>query len=117
MESDLAMIHHYLKQMDPAVVRPNFVERSLGLKVRLVWVFEREILVRDNQFCGELMSAMFAKMRVPTLLSGFDKASEKATQLWSNGGEWHLVNDQPMPWKIVFGIAADVGAKSESARS
>jgi len=117
MKSDLKTIRSYLDQMDPAVVLPNFVEISLGLKVRLVWVFEREILVRDNQFCNELMSALFVKMRVPTLLPGYDKASEKPTQLWSNGAEWHLVNEKPMSWNIVFGMAADVGAKSESGRS
>ena len=49
MVSDVRVVRGYLEQM-PENLRPNFIEISLGDKIRLVWVFEKEILIPSMQW-------------------------------------------------------------------
>lgn len=96
---------------------PNFIEKSLGGNARLVWVFEREILIPNTAFANLLLKTLIDKLRADKLLPGYDAASEKPAEVWTNGGEWHVVNETPMPWETTFGIVCAVSAKSESASS
>lgn len=117
MKSEMPVVLGYINQMK-AEFRPNFIEMSLGMKIRLVWVFEKEILVPNSDFCSSLISTFFKKMGVPTLLPGYDICSEeKPTTIWTNGGEWYDVNKVPMPWDLVFGMAVDVSKKAALATS
>lgn len=103
---DVEQIQKLLAQIDP-VFHPNFIEVSLGKKARLVWVFEREILMRDNATCQRLIELFFDRMRVAILLPGYDSNSVKPSQVWTNGGEWHLYNPDPVPWPMIVGMAVD----------
>jgi hypothetical protein len=91
---------------------PNFLEISLGGKCRLVWVFEREILVPSTEFCYSLIAAFFRKFNVPILLAGYDANSEKPSEMWTNGGQWYQFKDAPLSWEICFGVVCDVSKKS-----
>lgn len=116
LKSTVPTILGYLNQI-PAAFVPNFVEVSLSMKARLVWIFEKEILTPDSAFCSLLVETMFKKMGVPTLLPGYDECSIKPTTFWTNGGEWHDLDRPPMPWDLVFGMAVDVSKKSDMGRA
>lgn len=116
LKSTVPTIIGYLDQIPEAFV-PNFIEVSLSMKARLVWIFEKEILTPDSSFCSSLVETMFKKMGVPTLLPGYDECSIKPTTFWTNGGEWHDLDRPPMPWDLVFGMAVDVSKKSDMGRA
>jgi hypothetical protein len=107
-------VNKLLKQIAPEF-QPQFVETSLSQKIRLVWVFERPMPVRDSKHAGVLLSALIQKMKLHTLLPGYDAASAKAEQVWTNGGAWRRWRREPLAWKLVFGYAIDAFAKLPSA--
>lgn len=111
MATDIEGAQKYIAQM-PVENRPQFIEVSLGGKLRLVWVFERPVMVTSNKFCTDLLETFFDKLGAPTLLPGFDKSSYKPTEVWTNGGVWYDVNPAPLSWKFCFGVVCEVGKKS-----
>lgn len=105
MVSDLPTICNYLGQI-PAAFWPTYIEFSLSGKVRLVWTFERELLVSSSEHCAEIIKELFKEMNVPTLLPGYDANSEKPAEVWTNGGTWaNLEGSKPLSWAFVFGMA------------
>ena len=111
MVSDIDTVLKYISQM-PERYRPNFIEVSLGNKIRLVWLFEREILTPSAEFCRELMETFFEKLGVPTLLPGYDNNSTKPTVIWTNGGTWYDVRETPLDWEFCFGVVCSVSKKT-----
>lgn len=111
--SSIETVLGYLEQM-PESLRPNFVEISLSNKIRLVWVFEREVLTPSTEFATELLKTFFAKLGIPTLLPGYDAAgSLKPTERWTNGAIWYSVKEEPLPWVYCFGVTCEVSKKSK----
>ena len=110
MVSDVEKVEYYLNQK-PEKLSPNFIEVSLSNKIRLVWVFKQEILVPSMPFCQDLMNTFFEKLEAPGLLPGYDKNSIRPYEMWTNGGIWHDVNPNPLPWDYCFGVACEVGKK------
>lgn len=110
MVSDVETVQKYINQV-PKHLQPNFLEISLGGKARLVWVFEREILVPSMEFCQDLIATFFDKIGVPTLLAGYDEASTKPTEMWTNGGTWFDLNPAPLSWEYCFGVVCEVSKK------
>ena len=111
MKSGLETVEGLVNQIDPKF-QPNFYELSLSKKARLVWVFEREILVPSSEFATEVYRAFCRKIKIPTLLPGFDSSSEKPAQIWTNGGEWYNLKESPLAWELCFGILCDVAGKA-----
>lgn len=101
----------------PHNFRPNFMERSLGGKWRAVWVFECPLLVPDFDYCTLFIKLIFQKLGVVSMFAGYDPASEKPAEMWTNGGEWYETKSEPLPWDIVLGIACDVSKRTTSARA
>jgi len=106
----------YVNQM-AAQNQPAFFETSLGGKARLVWLFERPILVPSTEFCQELIKTFLDKLGAPTLLPGYDPASTKPTEMWTNGGTWMtLAEDGSQPnvlsWEFCFGVVCEVSKKT-----
>lgn len=100
-----------LNQLAPAYL-PNFIEVTLGKKARLIWVFEREVLIPDSKFCGDLLTTFFEQIGTKTLLPGYDENSSKPSEMWTNGGEWHTVSEKPLPWETIFGVICVVSKKT-----
>lgn len=111
MVADINTVLGYIDQM-PEALQPNFIEISIGKKIRLVWLFEQEILIPSPAFYKELVSRFFENLQVPTLLAGYDNASEKPTEMWTNGGEWYDVNPKPLSWGYCFGVVCEVSKKA-----
>jgi hypothetical protein len=53
------------------------------------------------------------ELGIPTLLPGFDSASYKPAQMWTNGGIWHPHNPTPLPWDYCFGVVCQRGIAGE----
>jgi hypothetical protein len=111
MVANIDTVLGYINQR-PETQHPQCIEISLGRKIRLVWIFEKEILIPSSAFHKELMSRFFSNMQVPTLLAGYDPASEKPTEVWTNGGEWYDMNPKPLAWEYCFGVICEVSKKA-----
>ncbi len=96
----------------PAEFQPNFIEITLSKHFRLVWLFEEELLVPDTGFCSELFKLLFKKLGgVANWFAGYDANSEKPSQRWTNGAEWHALNPTPLSKDFVIGVAIDASKK------
>lgn len=111
MQSNIDVVMGYVNQL-PESVRPNFIEVTLGGKIRLVWVFEREVLTPSTEFCIELLTTFHDTLGIPTLLAGYDPASLKPTEMWTNGGTWYDVRPEPLKYDYCFGVVCEVAKKS-----
>lgn len=110
---NLDAVQGLINQM-PEAFQPQFLEITLGKKNRLVWVFEHELLVAGFEYCTAAMKAFVERMGLDTLLPGFDQASTKPGEVWTNGGEWYELKSTPVPSDIVRGIAIDLAKKKSS---
>lgn len=112
MVSDIATVEKYVNQL-PSNLQPQFWETSLGMKGRTVYVFEREInLPGSIEYAAEFLRLMAKRLQADTLLPGYDAASEKPTEVWTNGGEWYGLKETPLPWEFVFGVAVEAARKT-----
>jgi hypothetical protein len=112
MKTDLEQVEKLVDQL-PEKFRPQKIEVSLSDKIRLIWMFEREVNVVSNEH-AHLFLARFAKIiGASTLLPGYDSASDKPQQIWTNGGEWYDYQDKPVSWQVLFGIITKVGENSK----
>lgn len=102
-----------LSKIKQAEFRPNYIERSLSNNVRLVWVFEKEVLVSDHDFCTRLLQTFLEKLKARALLAGYDEKSGAPEQVWTNGVSWTVLNEKPMPWATVFGLVCEVSEKMD----
>lgn len=96
----------------PENFRPQFLEITLSKKCRLVWVFEKELLVAGFDYCKHAFNVFFSKIGIPTLLPGYDDNSAKPTEVWTNGGVWYELKKTPVPMEVVRGAACDMAKKS-----
>lgn len=109
----LESVEQLINQM-PEAFQPQFLEITLGKKNRLVWVFEHELLVAGFEYCCDTMKAFVERMGLETLLPGFDQASTKPGEVWTNGGVWYSLKDTPVASDVVRGIAIDLAKKKRS---
>jgi hypothetical protein len=111
MKSDVETVMNFVRQM-PAEMQPNFIEISIGLKIRLIWVFETPINCASFEHTEEILQKFHSKLNTKTLLAGYDPASEKPTEMWTNGGVWYEVKQTPLSKEFCFGVACDVANKT-----
>lgn len=73
----------------PSRYRPAWWSLSHGGKLHLYWLLDRPVSLVNNAHAAALMSFMAAKMKVALWGAGYDKSSEKPTQVIDIGREWH----------------------------
>lgn len=118
MVSSIETVLQFIDQM-PVALQPTYIEVSLSGKIRLIWVFTKPILTPSMAFAQALVSTFFDKLGAPTLLAGFDPASSKPTEMWTNGGQWFTVdpdeNGNPtrfLSHDFCFGVLCEVSRKT-----
>lgn len=104
-----------LNQLPPAFL-PTYLETTLGSKCRLVWVFADEIPVCDASFLERLWRELAKRGRWDSALAGFDPASFKPAQRWTNGAVWYNLGTSPLAQDIVAGCAVEAGKCLSAAR-
>jgi hypothetical protein len=108
--SDLEEVTRHLSQVAEEL-RPTFIERSIGKKWRVIWCFEKPILTTSFEHCEVLLKAYAQKFQAPTLLAGYDEASTKPTQVWTNGCEWYDIS-KPINFTLLQGVAIEASKRS-----
>lgn len=73
----------------PSRYKPAWWSLSHGGKLHLYWLLDRPVSLVNNAHAAALMSFMAAKMKVALWGAGYDKSSEKPTQVIDIGREWH----------------------------
>lgn len=91
-------------------LRPQWVETSLSGKVRLVWVFAQEVPVTGAAHAEEFFAQFSRRVGLSTALPGYDDASERCSQMWTNGGEWRACAPAAVPWSVLFSVAVAAGS-------
>lgn len=77
------------KKTPPSRYKPAWWSLSHGGKLHLYWLLDRPVSVLNNTHAAKLMEVMAAKMKVALWGAGYDKSSEKPTQVIDIGREWH----------------------------
>lgn len=77
------------REKPPSRYRPAWWSLSHGGKLHLYWLLDRPVSVLNNTHAAKLMEVMAAKMKVALWGAGYDKSSEKPTQVIDIGREWH----------------------------
>jgi hypothetical protein len=102
----------------PHNLMPNWLEVTLGGKLRAIWLFEQEFNCASMAH-ADAMSAEVAKLvKAERLLPAYDKASVRSTMAWSNGGVWYeLEGTHPLSATILHGLACDAAKKVDFGRA
>jgi len=77
------------KAKAPRRFHPAWWSLSHGGKLHLYWLLDRPVSLLNNTHAARLMEVMAAKMKVALWGAGYDKSSEKPTQVIDIGREWH----------------------------
>jgi hypothetical protein len=92
---------------------PQFLERSLGGNLRLVWVFERPVRVPSFSFAREFLSDFLAFSGAETF-PGLDKpAATNPSQVYALGLEWLSSGQPPVAWTVVQSRAIEVAKRKQ----
>lgn len=90
-------------------IKPAYIEESLGRNPRLIWTFERPLMIDDYDFCVFILQRAKKFLRLD-LLPGLDEgAFETPTRLLCNGGKWELTGHGNVPEKDLQAFFVDCG--------
>ena len=85
------------QQIAQMVIKPSWIEVSLGKKIRLVWLFEQKLLIDSAEFYEYFQTAA-AKWLKAELLAGLDEgALTEASRMLCNGAVWESTGAGPIP--------------------
>lgn len=77
-------------------IKPTWIERSLGGNIRLVWVFEKPLMVDGRDFCIALLQAAKKWLNIDLLPSPDEPAFVNPNQTYCNGGVWRPTGFPPL---------------------
>lgn len=77
------------KAKPPSRYKPTWWSISHGGKLHMYWLLDRPVSLLNNTHAAKLLEVMAAKMKVALWGPGYDKTSEKPTQVIDIGREWH----------------------------
>lgn len=81
------------KAKPPSRYIPAWWSLSHGGKLHLFWLLDRPISLLNNAHAAKLLEVMAAKMKVALWGAGYDKSSEKPSQVVDIGREWHAFDE------------------------
>lgn len=97
----------------PAGKRPTEVEQTLSNKLRLMWRFARPVLHPSPAFAVEFQKQLCDDLGAATLLPGYDIASLKPTQRWTNGGQWWHTGEPALTHEFLVGATIATAERSK----
>jgi hypothetical protein len=90
------------RAIDRMAIKPNWVERSLSGNCRLVWLFERPIMLPSRNFTCYLLKALHEFLPIQEL-SNLDKGYQEPSRYYQNGCQWRQIHATPVPWTLIVG--------------
>lgn len=100
----------------PEPLQPTYLETTLGGKCRLVWLFPVDLPVVDSPYLERLWRELAKRGKWETALAGFDPASFKPSERWTNGGVWYELTGRPIAEDVLIGSAVEAGKALSAAR-
>lgn len=92
------------QEVDAAIARmdikPNWVERSLSGNIRLVWVFERPIMLSSRNYACFILKHLHELLPIKEL-SNLDQGYLEPSRYYANGCKWRQVEKNPVPWNLI----------------
>lgn len=92
-------IMHAIARM---TIKPNWVETSLSGNCRLVWVFERPVMLSSRNFACYILKSIHELLPILEL-SNLDKGYLEPSRYYANGCKWEQVEKTPVPWGLLTG--------------
>lgn len=83
-------------------IKPNWVERSLSGNWRLVWIFERPIMLSSRNFANFILKHLHEFLPIQEL-SNLDAGYLEPSRYYMNGCEWKQIHPTPVPWGSICG--------------
>jgi len=94
------------QEIDAAIARmdikPNWVERSLSGNIRLVWIFERPIMLSSRNYACFILKHLHELLPIKEL-SNLDQGYLEPSRYYANGCQWRQVEKNPVPWAVIAG--------------
>jgi len=83
-------------------------------KCRLIWPFEKPILITNPMIAEVILKELDAKIKISDALPGFDTASWKDTQYFELGSNWQSVQGAvPVPKSLLNQCIMEAGLKAK----
>lgn len=92
-------------------IKPQWVERSLGGNVRLVWIFSQPMLVDDYGFCAFILERAIKWLQLDMLPALDEPAFQAPSRLLCNGCDWKPTGFPPVPMVALQPFFVDAGRK------
>lgn len=106
------LIESAKREMTDRSLRPAWWVMTHSGHLRLVWDFEQPVAVTDNAAAESFLSYFARKIEVSRWGARYDIASEKPTQLFDIGNEWHeFEKDAYVPKDLLDKWAYEVVSK------
>lgn len=107
------LIESAKREMTDRSLRPAWWVVTHSGHLRLVWDFEAPVAVTDNSAAEAFLAYFARKVEVSRWGAKYDIASEKPTQLFDIGNEWHeFERDAQVPKDLLDAWAFEVVSKS-----
>lgn len=92
---------------------PNYLERTLSGNARLIWLFEKPVLVPNTRFAVEFLKYALVHGRFEQVAAALDKpAWETPNRYYTNSGEWRQIDpDRRIPHALLQGWVVEVAEK------
>lgn len=99
---------------------PQWVVTSPGGNYRLVWEFEKPLLLGNmlDYYLASLIDGFKVLLKMPLLMAGLDEgALKRPSQFYDVGGVWDKFNTNPLPKDEVEGVFFKAGTKKATGRA
>ncbi len=90
----------------------NYLENSLSGNIRLLWLFARRLPMMSREFQIAFNELLVERLKVREILLGYDEASTKPSQLWTNGATWSDLNQPPISYEWLLGLVLEVSKRA-----
>lgn len=91
---------------------PNDIESTLSGNIRLRYQFERMVPLPSKEFEKAFVELLVERLHIREILLGYDKNSEKSSQVWTNSGVWAGLDQPVIPWVWLRALMMEVSKKA-----
>jgi hypothetical protein len=105
-------IQRALRKSADHLFKPTWLVTTFSKNYRLIWEFERPVVLGDHQMACEFLQTAFAEIQVLKRLGGYDAKSEDPSMYFELGRKWErLDGGAPIASGYVWSWAAKAAKK------
>lgn len=100
-----------LKHLGPRF-QPNYIERTLSGNWRLLWLFDKPLLVPSYDFLKGFLEFSMGKIRFDLVAARLDTGAFLAPErYYTNSCDWHSLSESRLPITLIQGWVIEYSAK------